>query len=720
MLFGSGYQSQSSGSPHHNHVAHDIEGFPASGSHHDIEGTASATQSPSTIRTGELGMSVTEGSRFGSLIQTATEAIRTGSGSIELATIQGGGEPGGAESYGWEARQALRELARANNIYFSSVHTPSNSVGNLSGYNYQERGFNDELRHRSLDEVKKAIVFAADVGAGAVVVHTGEAQRDVSRARWNPEIAPGIKQFLSYDEEPGRQVIHMVDDRNGKVITEVRKSMVVYEPKFKTIIDEKGVERFVDKDGKILNEGDIEDLFQRVPEWDTTKTKFQSQKRDWDYFVEVANRWNEEHPRKHPETGETVEWTPEELFFRKQIEGRILQSRGSSLFHGREYDNLQYDRIKLLEVLEYYKQLEKGLPPEELYKLKIPEQSDLRSYASRDAFSLVPGERKLPSQKIREALRDVDLQMKYTHEGSASADAQADEYLETLRHVVPVERYAKEKTSWSYAEAGILAMEQTKTNPYAKRDVFVAPENLFPEMGYGSHPEEIIELVQNARAKMVELLTAKEIPNPNELRYIHPETKEMILKKINNPYYSGMSPHEAEEFAKKHIRATFDTQHLGMWWKHFQPLPGETYDDRKKRFDSWYHEVVDKMIDADIIGHVHAVDAMGGGHHHLPVGQGNIPVRWALERLKERGFKGTMVSEGWEEDARFGKGRQASISWRNLGSPFVGKGYSISAPSRAWSEVHNSYFRYMQSPYFIFGAYSPSNDWQLWSQVPME
>ena len=140
----------------------------------------------------------------------------------------------------------------------------------------------------------------------------------------------------------------------------------------------------------------------------------------------------------------------------------------------------------------------------------------------------------------------------------------------------------------------------------------------------------------------------------------------------------------------------------------------------KEYYDKWYEKVVDRMIDADIIGHVHAVDAMGGGHHHLPVGQGNIPVKWALERLKSRGFKGTMVSEGHEEDSRFGKGRQVSIAWRNLGSPFVGKGYSISAPSRSWGQVHQSYFKSMQSPYFIFGAYSPSNDWQLWSQVPME
>ncbi|MBI2092475.1 MAG: hypothetical protein HYT75_05755, partial [Deltaproteobacteria bacterium] len=150
-----------------------------------------------------------------------------------------------AEGYGHEARQALRELARANYISYTSVHTPPNTVGNLSGYNYQERGFNDEFRHRSMEEVKKAITFAADVNAGAVVVHTGEALRDMSTAAWNREIRPGVKEFLSYEEEPGRQVLYMVDDRTGKLVTEVRKSQVVFEPKFRKAYNPKtGYEQY--------------------------------------------------------------------------------------------------------------------------------------------------------------------------------------------------------------------------------------------------------------------------------------------------------------------------------------------------------------------------------------------------------------------------------------------------------------------------------------------
>ncbi len=714
MIFGSGYFGPiDKYAPHNDGSIADAYFDPVTGNlgQPNIEGTQSAA---SVIGIKDLGASVTEGSRFGSLIQTAGQAIREGAGSIELATIQGGGEPGGAEGYGHEARQALREMARANSISYTSVHTPANTVGNLSGYNYQERGFSDEFRKRSIEEVKKAITFAADVNAGAVVVHTGEALRDMTVAKWNKNMASGKKEFMSFEEEPGRQVIYMVDDRTGKLVTEVRKSNVVFEPQFKRKYNpETGFEEYIDKDGKFLDEKNEDDLFQRIPIWNSEKTRFDTERRDWNYFVKLADRWNKKYKRKNQE-GREMEWTPEELFFRKQMESQMLQARGSSLYHGREYDKLDSDRKKLIDTLTYYQKLEKELPEEELWKI-MDEDPKLQSHWGRAAHKYVGMKRKRPTEIIKEALNDVELQMKYTHEASSAADANADQYSETIRHVVPVLRYAKDKTTWSYAQAGLLALDQTKNNPHAKKDVFVAPENIFPEMGYGSHPEELIELVQNARQKMVEFLTSKEILNPHELR----DEKTGELKIIKNPYYkSDIGKKQAEEYAKRHIKATLDTQHLGMWWSYFTPLPGESEAGRRKRFDTWYKEQVQKMEKADIIGHIHAVDAMGGGHHHLPIGQGILPVKWTLEYLKKKGYKGTMISEGWEEN-RVTPGRQLTASWRHLGTN-IGAGLPMGGGGAPWRDIQYGYFSQMQSPYFIFGAYAPSNDWQLWSQVPME
>jgi sugar phosphate isomerase/epimerase len=712
MQFGSGYFGPiGSYSAHTDSSVADAYFDPVTGNlgnPNNIEGTQSADP---IIGIKDLGASVTEGSRFGSLIQTAAQAIRQGAGSIELATIQGGGEPGGAEGYGHEARQALREMARANSIFYTSVHTPANTVGNLSGYNYQERGFSDEFRKRSMNEVEKGIKFAGDIGAGAVVVHTGEALRDMTVAKWNKEIRQGVHQFMSYDEEPGRQVIYMVDDRTGKLVTEVRKSNVVFEPKFKTKINPKtGFEEYIDKDGNYLDEKNEDDIFKRIPIWDEDNTRFKTDRRDWNYFTELAEKWNKKYPRKD-QYGRKQEWVAEELFFRKQMESQMLQARGNSLYHGRMYDDYRKDRKELVKALAYYQKLEKEIPEEEMWKI-MDEDQIMSRYTGGHKY--VGTKRRRPSEILKENLRDVELQMKYTHQASASADAQSDQYSETIRHVMPVLRYAKDKTSWSFATAGIEAMSQTKHNPNAKRDVFVAPENIFPEMGYGSHPDELIELVQNARKKMVDLLTQKRILNPHEVR-----DKKGKLKMMDNPNYrASMSKDKAEEYASRHIRATLDTQHLGMWWTYFQPMPGENEQQRRARFDVWYKEQIKKMEKADVVGHIHAVDALGGGHHHLPIGQGNLPVKWTLEYLKKKGFKGTMISEGWEEN-RVTPGRQLTASWRHLGTN-IGSGIPTGGGGASWGGVQYGYFSKMQSPYFIFGAYAPSNDWQLWSQVPME
>lgn len=664
------------------------------------------------VKASDIGFSVPEGSRFGSLVKTTTDAIRRGAGWIELSTSMGGGQESvGAEAYGKEAREALRDIARINQVRYTSVHTPAN-IGNMSGYNPQERGFNDEHRKIEIEEVKKAIDLASDVGAQAIVVHTGEFQRDITTAQWNKKRPDGTWEFMNYSEEPGRAVLYMVDDRTGKLITEVRKSQVVHEPKFEMKMDDNdGRMKYINKDGNYLDETKPDDLFQRVPIWNEGETKFETNRLTWEDFEKRAEDWNKHNANKEPWRNERP-YTPEEMFFRSQMETRIMQARGSSLFHGRMYQNEFEEYNKLREAYDIFKKIEDSTPIEEQWKM----YRQNRAIHHFEGGDFVPNENLLPSEIIKRGLDQAERSLKFIRESSAAADANADETYETLLHVVPVADYAKDQTSRSYAEAGIYAMERTAKSPYANEPITIAPENIFPEMGYGSHPEELIELVQDARKMMTKMLTEKFIEDPGRRRDRHGNIIE-----VPNPSYTGMTKEEAEKKAEEHIKATIDTQHLGMWWKSFTPLPGETKEQRKERFDNWYMEEVEKMRKANIIGHLHVVDGIGAGHHHLPVGQGDLPVKEAVEYLKKKGYKGTMIAEGYGEDSLFGAGRQMTETWRAFGSPiFRGEwGGAGGAPQR-WTDVQHGYFRQMQSPYFIFGAYSPSNDWQLWSQVPLE
>ncbi|PIY60588.1 hypothetical protein COY95_01000 [Candidatus Woesearchaeota archaeon CG_4_10_14_0_8_um_filter_47_5] len=678
----------------------------------------------------EIGASVIDGQQ-GAFRQTVQAKIRGGVSKIELAGgYEQGGRPAGSSSYGREAREELREIARQNEVTFTSVHSPTH-VGNLSGFNPQARKFNDEQRHESLEEIRRNIQFAAEVArGGAVVVHTGEFPRVMEEQPWSQN---GYK-FLGYSEEPGRSARFMVDDRTGQVFETVRKNQIVYEPdwytakefyddRFKQTKDDRwkwtGKDRegrtinptdLIDLDGRWIDEQDADRLIERVPKMDD-KGQMQTAPRDWDYFEEKAKIWDKKYPR---EDGRS--WRPEEMWIRTMKYQEIGQSRGIANYYSHGVEDAVKQREKIKEALKFYEKLEASIPEDE--KWKIMKQQRYSEF--------LPPETKEPSKWLKESLRETERRIRHAHDGASSAMARANQAVDDLRHIVPIAEYGKKRTFLSYAEAGIEAMHQSNRVIDGKKidPIFVAPENIFPEMGYGSHPEEIMELVQQSREKMVELLTKPKVDS------LHWKTdKEGKLIKEDNPYYNpdfANNPEKAREIAEQHIKATFDTQHVGMWKKHFQPLflenehRWETPEETEKRFNGWYKEQVQKLADNNIVGHVHLVDAIDSGHGHLPAGQGVFPVVDAVERFRKAGVK-SIISEGHGEE-HMEMGRQQTATWRAFGS-YIGSGMygSFSGRPTRWPDVEKSYFHYKAGPaYFVFGAYAPSNEWKLWSEVPLE
>ena len=318
----------------------------------------------------------------------------------------------------------------------------------------------------------------------------------------------------------------------------------------------------------------------------------------------------------------------------------------------------------------------------------------------------------LPTQILDRVIADTRYSIETTKEMVSGQLQQAQEQAIQRKYATSASKYALRQSMKSFAEAGIEAMDETARNPHAKRDIFVAPENIFPDMGYGSHPDELINLVQNARRQMVYYLTSDKIEDPEGL--LDKEGNPVI---IDNMYRRpGITQDAAQREANQHIRATFDTQHLGMWLNNFPAKPGESERERKGRFDSWYIDQVQKLSKADIIGNIHLVDAIGGSHQHLPAGQGELPLKKTIDILRKAGYKGPITSEAHGEE-RFGAGRIMVETWREFGAPIN----NMPTPGGAtWGEVQHSFYGGNNPPYFIMGAYSPSNDWTLWSEVPME
>ncbi|MCX6709870.1 MAG: hypothetical protein NTV63_02865, partial [Candidatus Woesearchaeota archaeon] len=657
----------------------------------------------------EIGQTVTEGrAGGGNLLNTMQAAIWKGAGKIELSLQGEGSEPFvGPEAYGKEMREDIRQLAKINDVKIHSVHSPT-WVGNLSGYAGKQQGFSDEYRAMQLEEVKKAIDFSADTtGGSAIVVHTGEYERPLVEQPWNKG------EFRQYEEEEKSALYPLIDKRTGHIVQMIRKDLPIIIPKWKTAendyVDSKGnkvlKDDFTDYDNNKVN------FMDRVPEFDPkSPEKIKMEQKSWKYFEEEARRRNEEIAKKKGKSvGELraeEKVTPEEALYQSTQEGeqRFAQGWAMNYLEGLE------DQFKLVEKLkkkrEHFAELEKNTPEKEMWKIEMAE-------GGLDKFGISP-EYKKPTEVIDKAIKEIQDRIRSSQEMASGQLQRAKDAELAKDNIVSSWKYAKDKSLNSYAELGIYAMQRTdegRKRGLINDDIFIAPENLFPEMGYGSHPEELIELVKNARKKMVEHLTKPQIHDPSGAL---DESGKPLM--INNPNYRNMSREDAEKEAKKHIKATLDTQHLGMWFRYFTPKAGETEEQRYKRFDGWYLDQVKKMEKEEIIGNVHIVDGFGKGHTHLPAGEGMLPVKSAVEYLKKKGYSGALSSEGYGEP-----GRQLTQTWAHFGSPIYALGTRVGAPEGGrWTDIEHSYFNSMQSPYFVFGAYAPSNDWTLWSGVPLE
>ncbi len=396
-------------------------------------------------------------------------------------------------------------------------------------------------------------------------------------------------------------------------------------------------------------------------------------------------RWAKTNEEKNKKEGTNLPTSPELIFARVQLEQQKKQTAGAAA-REKEFAEAQAERIKEID-----------------NELKNSDLSDERRKTLTD------------ERKDRDAKYEQFRQSYYANMQGVKDTEQRIANFQTIHE------YGLTKSTQTYAEAGITAMQQT-ANP--EKPIYVGPEIGWPDT-YGSHPKEFVELIEKSRKKMVELLTTKE--------QIDPETNKPKIdrdgKPVLNPYYDErLDPKTAEQKAAAHIKGLFDTSHMGMWLAHFKPIidkktgTQETEEARLERFNGWYVDQVKELAELSkkkgLVGGIQLVDSMSAAHGHLPPGQGIFPVIETAKIFKDAKYKGFMVSEGHEEE-KFGAGRIRTKTWQKAGAN-IGNGYYSTGSSLQWGQVQNAYLGKAYSPLFMFGSYAPSNDFKLWSEVPFE
>lgn len=616
----------------------------------------------------ELGVSTPP---FKDQLEALKSRIFQGASKVELGFMgQGKGSASQGqytpESYGFEERRDIRELARLNKVELSShaaVHGNS-----LAGYS--QNGFEERQREASLHEIQKAVDFAADTQkGGAIVFHLSEFPRPVSE--WY-----GDQGFKAYPLEPEKAPLLLVDTRTGRLIDQVRKDVRIVTPEWERD-PATGDYKYDDEENRIPVW--IPDRWEEAIENGVTKRKFlpghfNVQERRWQYFEDEAKEWNEKNPDK-PRTA-----AQQQLFDR--LDMQIAQSRAFAKLRGGDFDEMQQEAVKIEKALNFYEKIEKDVPEEELWKLK----REARDIASQTGF--IPGEYKLPSELLKDTLKRVRNQIDDAR-AFVGYVAQAEEQAKTKQYAVPIEQYAVQKTADTIARAGIHAMQRTdwmKRQPFNKNvkvePLFVGVENAHTPDVWGGHPQELKEAILQSRNKMTEILE-----------------------------HQGYKESEAKRLAEEHIKATVDIGHANTWKKFFQGDPNKSIEENEKSFKRWLIGQMDDLIKNKIIGHVHVTDNFGFDDEHLVPGTGNAPIKEFLDKVKK--LNPSIIIEPAHQDFRATLG-----GWKRFGQGIYG------LPRRdtdTWADVEHSYFGKPAPPYFIFGETAPDPEaWQLWSQTRME
>ncbi|RZD32257.1 MAG: hypothetical protein CXT77_00605 [uncultured DHVE6 group euryarchaeote] len=607
-------------------------------------------------------------------LQSIQARIKQGATAVELGFIGTGKGSAGQGAFtpgtvGVPEREAIRDVAKVNDVTISSVHA-SMKIQGLAGFGSQ--GFNEAKRAQDMEEVKRTIDFAGDVtDGGAIVVHTGEFPYSVREKHGKTPFKTKEGKPIEFTE--GYSIAqqsprYLVDMNSGKIMSTIT-------PDFKTA----GLER---KDGKWIQKPKNYDDFVKI-----AQENIANKEQNMEHKKEYMKRWRKRtNDKKFTDNDYDKQFTdfdykntygdPGWVALQWQNDQGVTQDTASQKY----YENRYEDGKKNLNLLKA-----KLKANETLYK--------------KDGV-LVPGsqaERVIEDIKhqIIRFKRDIetDEQLLKRHEMN---DAQRWEQLDNIR---PIEVYGINKTSESIAELAIDAAGTTR-DKNLKNPLFVAPENLW-DGNYGAHPEDLRKIIVDSRKKVVEFMTKDKI--------------KMNGKEIDNPFREKVkkalghipSESEAKKLAENHIKATFDIGHANIWKKYFS---GD-----EKEFNSWLGHEVDKLTKDKIIGHVHVSDNFGYNDEHLPPGYGNAPIKEFLAHMQESGFEKEFIVEPAHHDVG------ALISgMEHLNMPV----YRINNQTEAWTSPTRSYFGQTYVPGFVTPAYLPSATGEqgpmVWSGLPLE
>lgn len=582
----------------------------------------------------------------GDVLDGLQASIRAGASAVELGFMgTGKGNLGGGqtnpEMFGKDKREAMRQLSKINEVIVST-HA-SVGVQGLSGLDPRENAFTPQASENVIHEIERTVDFAADVaGGGPVVVHGAEFPRQVSEK---------YKEFEMYEEEAKKAPVYLVNERTGKIEAALTKDTKL--PVVKT--------RKVNGEDKPI---------------------FNEEKGQYEVELLDFGKFQEREKIKDPEEAALK-------FYKQHI---LTEQLGRVQFEEKRWRH-DYERNKgvvdyLQDAREMITETIKKNPALAKFQAVqiVKEVHDAPPVDSKEYMQFLED----PISYLNKSVTTHKNQLKYLEDASTSYAQQRAHFEQQIKEIQPIEEYGRKSSAKNLARAAIYAYD-TEEDMNLKKPLFIAPENLFPETGYGSHPQELKEIITDARKEM---------------------TKRLVTDR-------GMVESEAKKIAEDHIKATFDIGHAYTWKKYFKREKDETREHYEERFNDWIEDQVEDLAKKGIIGHVHISDNFGYYDEHLTPGQGSVPLKKFIEKLEHADLTNPMIAEpgAQAQDQIYGA---MTGAWGALASSPIYRTFK-------WTDIEDSYFGRTRSPGYIVGKYAPSEEYRgvekgapFWSGVGLE
>jgi len=578
--------------------------------------------------------------------------LRSGAKIIEINVADRGGSQGGSAgrgqgqpipsgAYGIEQRQELKELAEVNK---AELRLHAGSSTGFTPFNQQGNAFDQRMWERNLEQFKQDVDFGYDIGAKGMVMHLIGSTRPITEL--------GEKDFDSKKEDQ----YQFIDSQEGQVMAAFRGDQ-------KFSLPELQIEKVNNEDRfgfKFNPQTGINYL------GDNTEKSFN----EW---VEYFEKEKKENPKK---------W--EEIYSKLGDNSQVVVAnhflKQQSMTEQSEYDayiqrsrELNEDYNKLLQVKEMIK------TPEKLKKLDKKELEEIDYWLKTKTSK---GLRFLDERDLDKHIDDTNYNRLSTMERAGFYRKRFEDLENKIKdkRVTTMTEFSKQKNIEGISKLAEHSYEMSKSSG-GKNFVEINPENVFP-MFYGSHPQELGEVVLESRKKFVENME----------------------KKIGRT--------EAEKQAEKLIGATFDLGHANLWQYY--------HKGDKKEFTKWLEKEGEKLAKTGVIKEIQINDNFGYADDSLPLGSGNLS-KSVLDKLRPHTKDVPIISEGYG-NPRGSEGRQLTRVWESLNPNMFTTPYSMqSGQSQFFNQsgyLENSQRTYI--PMFLAGPAVPSEDFKFWSEIPLE